>query len=76
MPGRDGLLDAGYAVPVGSEIQKREQYRKGLLHAQDSTEGPFAMELDHRLEHWGVAIDSLIGNDMLTGIVAFGRAVP
>lgn len=63
-------------MPMGGEIQEREQDREGLLHPQNPAEGPFAVELNDRSEHRGVTRDSFVGNDMLTSIVAFSWASP
>jgi hypothetical protein len=61
---------------VGEEVEKREDYRKGFLHAQESVEWPLAVELKDRLSVGGITSEALVGNDVLTGIIAFGRAVP
>lgn len=76
MPGRDRFLDSRHAMPMRREIEEGEEHRKGLLHPQHSAEGPLTMELNHRAQHWGIPRNSFIRNDMLAGIVAFGRAGP
>jgi hypothetical protein len=46
------------------------------LHAEDSTEGPFAVELNNWVDHGRVTRDSAVGNDMLAGVVTFRWAGP
>lgn len=76
MPGGYRLLDTGHSMPVSGEVEEGEKHREGFLHPQDSAEWPLAMELDYRIQHWWIACDSAVGNDMLTGVVALGWAGP
>lgn len=54
------------------EVEEREEDAEGLLHPEESVEGPFAVELDDGLG----GCDALVGYYVLAGIVAFGRTVP
>lgn len=68
--------DFGDSVIVGEEVEETEEYRRGLLNAHEAVEGPFAVELLDRLKVWLLARETLIGDYVLAGVVAFGRAVP
>jgi hypothetical protein len=57
---------------VGVQVPERKEHGKWLLHAEEAVEGPFAVELDYGL----AGGDSLRGDDVLAGVVTFGRAVP
>jgi len=61
---------------MSEEIEQREDYREGFLHAEESVKGPFAMELEDWFTVWGVAGEALVGYHVLAGVVAFRRAVP
>jgi hypothetical protein len=61
---------------MSEPIQKREQNREGFLDAQKAIKRPFAMELHHRLDHGRISRHALVGDDMLTGIIALGRTIP
>lgn len=76
VPRGDRLADSGHPLPMGKEIEDGEEDREDFLHAENPTEGPFAMELQDRREHWGISSESAIRHHMLTGIVAFGRTSP
>lgn len=76
MPFRNCLLYPGHAMPMGRKVEEGEEHGKGLLHAHDPLEGPFAVELDHGAQHRGVARNTAVGNDMLAGVITFGRAGP
>lgn len=54
------------------EVCEGEDDRAGFLHAQDTHERPFAVELEDGLR----GIDALGGDDVLAGVVAFRGAVP
>lgn len=54
------------------EVEEGEEDGEGLLHAQDAVEGPFAVELYDGL---GLS-DSVVGDYVLAGIVAFRWTVP
>lgn len=58
------------------EVHQAEQHGEGLLHAEEAVEGPFAMVLHDRLQHGRVAVHAPVGDDVLAGVVTFGRAVP
>ncbi len=62
------------AVVVGGEVAEREEHAERLLHAQNSMEGPLAVELDYWLRRFGG--NARVGDDVLAGVVALGRAVP
>ena len=76
MPGGDRFAKPGNAMPVGKEVEEREQDGKRFLHAEDSAERPFSMELHHWIEHWRISGDSAVCHDMLAGIVTFGGTSP
>lgn len=71
---RDGLSDLLEALVVSEEVEEREEHGEGLLHAQDTAEGPFAVELDDGLGRGGGEAD--VGYDVLAGVVAFGGTGP
>jgi len=56
---------------MSEEVEQREYYREGLLHAEESVEGPFAVELEDWFAVRGVTGEALVGDDVLTGVVAF-----
>lgn len=58
------------------EVEEGEQDRARLLDAQDAKERPFAMVLDHWIQHRGVSGDSLVGYDVLTCVVTVGGTRP
>lgn len=58
------------------EIEEAEEDRGRLLNAHEAVEGPFAMELEDGFEVGWVARDSLVGDYVLAGIVAFGGTIP
>ena len=58
------------------EVEEAKEDGGRLLNPHEAVEGPFAVELDDRLEVRRFALDSLVGDYVLAGIVAFGRAVP
>ena len=58
------------------EVEEAEQDRGGFLHAHEAVERPFAVELENWLEVRRFARESLVGHDMLAGIVALCWAVP
>ena len=39
-------------------------------------EGPFAVELQDGRDVFGVAVEAVVGYDVLAGVVAFGGTVP
>lgn len=57
---------------MGEEVKEGEEDREGFLHAQESVEGPFSVELDDVIGRG----DPLIGDYVLAGIVAFRWACP
>jgi hypothetical protein len=57
---------------VSEEVEERKEDAEGLLHSQKTVEWPFAMELHNGL----LSCDTLVGYDVLAGIIAFGGAVP
>lgn len=57
-------------------VEEAEDDGEGLLHAQESVEGPFAVELEDGLTVWRVAGFSLVGYDVLADVVALRRARP
>ncbi len=57
---------------MGHEIEEGEEDREWLLHAQEAVKRPFAMELNN----WFRRGYTLVCNDVLASIVAFGSAVP
>ena len=61
---------------VGEKIEQRKDDGEGFLHAEETVEGPFAMELEDRLAVGWVASEARVGDDVLAGVVAFRRAVP
>lgn len=54
------------------EVDEGEEDREGLLHAQETVERPFPVELDDFFAFG----NAFVGNYVLAGVVAFGRAVP
>lgn len=70
--GWNGVADFMEAVEVRPEVGSGKEDRDGLLHAENAGEGPFPMELDDGL----VGGDAGGGDYALTGVVAFGGAVP
>ncbi len=58
------------------EIEEGEEDGEGLLNSKKAVERPFAMILDDRIKHWWVAREAPIGDDILTCMIAFGRACP
>ena len=61
---------------VGEEVEEGEDDAEGFLHAEETIEGPFAVELEDRLAVGWVASEARVGDDVLAGVVAFRRAVP
>jgi hypothetical protein len=61
---------------VGEKIEQRKDDGEGFLHAEETVEGPFAVELENWFAVRRFASKALIGDDVLTGVVAFGGAVP
>ncbi len=57
---------------MGEKVEEGEEDREGLLHAQETVEGPFAVELDDGF----IVRDALVSDYVLAGVVAFGGAVP
>jgi hypothetical protein len=49
------LPDFCDAIIVSKEVEEAEQYRCRLLHAQETPERPFAMELEDGLQVWRVS---------------------
>ena len=64
--------DLREAILVGEKIEEGEEDGKRLLHAHKAVEGPFPVKLDNV----DGSCNALIGDYVLAGIVAFGRAVP
>lgn len=60
------------AIPMRPQVAEREEDTEGLLHAKEAIKGPFSIELLDG-ETRGHA---LVGNYMLTGIIAFAGAIP
>ena len=54
------------------EVEEREEYGEGLLHAHEAVEWPFAVELDYG---FGCG-DASVGDYVLASVVAFSRAIP
>jgi hypothetical protein len=54
------------------QVEEREEDREGLLHAQKTVEGPFAVILNYFLAFG----NSFLRDYVLAGVVAFGKAVP
>lgn len=61
---------------MGEEVEEGEDDAEGFLHAEETVEGPFAVELEDWLTVGGFAGEARVGDDVLAGVVAFGRAVP
>ena len=61
---------------MSQEVEQREDHRERFLHAEEAVEGPFAVKLKDWFAVGGVAGEALVGHDVLTGVVAFGGAVP
>jgi len=59
-------------IMVCEEIDEGEEYGEGLLHAEETVEWPFPVEL----EDWLGVGNTLVGDYVLAGVVAFGGAVP
>lgn len=70
--GRDGGADLAEAVPVGEEVAEGPEDAEGLLHAEETVEGPLAVELDDGL----AGLDAAVGDDVLAAVVALAGAVP
>jgi hypothetical protein len=56
---------------VSEKIEQRKDDGKGFLHAEETVEGPFAVELEDRFSVGRFASKAFIGDDVLTGVVAF-----
>lgn len=54
------------------EIEEGEEDGEGFLHAEESVEGPFSVELND----WLRGFNARVGYYMLTGIIAFGGTSP
>jgi hypothetical protein len=57
---------------VSPEIAEGPKDAEGFLHAEEAIEGPFPVELDDGL----VMGDTVLGYDVLAGVIAFARACP
>ena len=68
--------DFVHAIVVREEVEEAEADRGRLLNPYEAVEGPFAVELENGLEVGWVASESLVGNYVLAGIIAFGGAGP
>ncbi len=73
---RDGVADLPQAVLVREEVEEGEEDGEWFLDAEKAVEWPFSMELDDGIEHRWVARQAPVGDDLLTCVVAFGRACP
>lgn len=58
--------------PVWNEVKHGEHNARELLRRQESLEGPLAVEL----LHWFTVCQKRMCSDLLTLVVAIGRAVP
>lgn len=61
---------------MSQEVEQREDDGERLLHAEETVEGPFAVELENWLAVGRFTGEAFVGNDVLAGVVAFGRTVP
>lgn len=61
---------------MGQEVEQREDDGKRLLHAQETVERPFAVELEDRFAVGRFAREAFVSDDMLAGVITFGGAVP
>jgi hypothetical protein len=61
---------------MGEVVEKREDDAKGLLHAHEAVEGPFAMELVDGLRVGWIVGKARVGDNMLTRVVTLGWTVP
>lgn len=61
---------------VCEKVHEAEDDAKGLLHAQETVEGPFTVELEDWFAVRRVAGEACVCYDVLTGVVAFRGAVP
>jgi hypothetical protein len=61
---------------VCQEVEEREEDACWLLNAREAVEWPFAVELQDRFEVGWVSCEARLRRDVLTSVVAFGRAVP
>ena len=61
---------------MSKEVEKRKDDGEHLLYAQDPEKRPLSVELNYRTEHRRVTGDPAVGDNMLAGIVAFGRTSP
>ena len=74
--GWDSIPNLRKAVTMCQEVEKREEDRARFLHAQKAEEGPFAVVLEDRFEHWRVSRDATVSDDVLADIVAIGGTRP
>ena len=51
---------------VGEKIEQRKDDGEGFLHAEETVEGPFAVELENWFAVGRFASKALIGDDVLT----------
>ena len=58
------------------EIEQGKEYGEWLLHTHEALEWPFTVVLDNRFEHRWIPRNTAVCNDVLTDIIAVGRAVP
>lgn len=65
-----------HAMVMSQEVEQREDDGEGLLHAEETVKGPFAMKLKDGLTIGRFAGEAFVGDDVLAGIVAFGGTVP
>lgn len=73
---RDGVADLPQAVLVREEVEEGEEDGEGFLNAEKAVEWPFPVKLDDGIEHRWVTRQTPVGDDLLTCVVAFGRACP
>jgi hypothetical protein len=61
---------------VSEVIEQRKYNAKGLLHAHEAVERPFAVELLHGLQVRRTAGKARVGDNVLARVVALGGTVP
>ena len=61
---------------MSQEVEQREDDGEWFLHAEETVERPFAVELEDWLAVGRFASEAFVGDDVLAGVVAFGGTVP
>jgi len=72
----DFSAKSSHAPAMSKEVKEREEHRKRFLHAHEPVEWPFPVKLNNRLHHRRVTRFPLVGDDMLTDVIALLRARP